>query len=312
MNAIETFELTRTYNQVTALDRLTLEISQGTIFGFLGPNGAGKTTTLNVLIGLIPPTSGRATVLGFDSTKQAGQVRERIGTLLEDHGLYEYLSAYDNLEFFGRLNRMSKTERASRIQELMEKVDLWEKRDQQVKEWSKGMRQKLAICRALLHRPQILFLDEPTSGLDPASQRTVREEILKLKASEHVTIFLNTHNLDEAERVCDEIAIINKGRLIKRGHPEAIKQASTTSGQILAIIDSLPAEIEAQLKQLPFVKRVEMNGQQLRVDTDSPTRSAEINRFLISRGVGVEELRREVASLEEIFLQLVEEEHHAA
>jgi ABC-2 type transport system ATP-binding protein len=310
MNAIETVELTRKYKDLTALDRLNLTIKQGTIFGFLGPNGAGKTTTLNLLIGLIGPTSGQARVLGFDSTREAQRVREQIGVLLEDHGLYEYLSAYDNLEFFGRINRLSKSDLARRIQALLEKVGLWDNRDQQVREWSKGMKQKLAICRALLHQPKILFLDEPTSGLDPASQRMVREEILALKASENVTIFLNTHNLDEAERVCDEIAIINKGKLITRGHPDVIKTAATADGHILVSIDALPAEVEAQLKRLPFVKAVEMNGQRLRVITDHPSRSAEINRLLVSQGVAVAELHRQQASLEEIFLQLVEEERH--
>lgn len=312
MNAIETFDLTRKYKDLTALDRLNLSIKRGTIFGFLGPNGAGKTTTLNLLIGLIEPTSGQARVLGLDSTREAQRVREQIGVLLEDHGLYEYLSAYDNLEFFGRINRMSKSVLARRIQALMEKVGLWDKRDQQVREWSKGMKQKLAICRALLHQPKILFLDEPTSGLDPASQRMVREEILALKASENVTIFLNTHNLDEAERVCDEIGIINKGKLIIQGQPDVIKSAATAEGHILVTIETLPPLVEAQLKRLPFVKAVEMNGQRLRIITDHPSRSAEINRFLVSQGVAVAELYRQQASLEEIFLQLVEEERHGS
>jgi ABC-2 type transport system ATP-binding protein len=312
MTAIETVDLTRKYGDATALDRLTLSIQPGTIFGFLGPNGAGKTTTLNLLIGLIAPTSGQARVLGLDSTREAQRVRECIGVLLEDHGLYEYLSAYDNLEFYGRINKMKKAQRGRRIQELMEKVGLWEKRDQQVKEWSKGMRQKLAICRALLHQPKILFLDEPTSGLDPASQKMMREEILALKASENVTIFLNTHNLDEAERVCDEIVIINQGRIITRGHPEAIKTGATADGHILVTVDALPIEIEARLKDLPFVKAVQANGQRLQVTTDTPARSAEINRFLVSHGVAVSELYRQQASLEEIFLQLVEEEGRRA
>jgi ABC-2 type transport system ATP-binding protein len=313
MNAIETLELTRKYGEATALNSLNLSIQQGTIFGFLGPNGAGKTTTLNLLIGLIPPTSGHARVLGFDSTREAHRVRERIGVLLEDHGLYEYLSAYDNLEFFGRVNKMSKPERARRIQELMEKVGLWDKRDQQPKEWSKGMKQKLAICRALLHQPKILFLDEPTAGLDPVSQRMVREEILALKASENVTIFLNTHNLDEAERVCDEIAIINKGKIIARGHPDEIKAEAMSDSQILVTAEAFPADVVAQLSALPYVKAVEANGQRLQVTTDSPTRSVEINRLLVSQDVAVSELHRQQASLEEIFMQLVEEEgRHAS
>ncbi len=312
MYAIETFALTKQYDGVTALSDLTLTIKRGTIFGFLGPNGAGKTTTMNLLIGLIPPTSGQARVLGFDSTREADKVRERIGALLEDHGLYEYLSAYDNLEFFARINKLTKSERAARIQELLEKVGLWDRRDQQVKEWSKGMKQKLAICRTLLHRPQIIFLDEPTSGLDPASQRMVREEILKLKASENVTVFLNTHNLDEAERVCDELAIINKGRLITQGHPEEIKSTAASDGHIVAVIDALPQDLERHLRDLPFVKSLEINGHRLRLVTDTPSRSAEINRLLVQHGVRVEELRRESVSLEEIFLQLIEEEQEHA
>lgn len=308
MNAIETFDLTRKYGETMALNALTLAIKPGSIFGFLGPNGAGKTTTLNILIGLIPPTSGRAQVLGLDVTREAPTIREQIGVLLEDHGLYEYLSAYDNLEFFGRINRIGKQARARRIQELMEKVGLWDKRDQQPKEWSKGMKQKLAICRALLHHPKILFLDEPTSGLDPSSQRAFREEILSLKKSENVTIFLNTHNLDEAERVCDEIAILHHGRVIAHGPPDRIRTESAGHAVINATIDALPEAVHAHLITLPFVKAVERDGQRLRVTVDDPTQSAEINRLLVTHGVAVSELRREQASLEQIFLQLIDEE----
>ena len=174
--AIRLNNLSREFETVRALDALSLEVSAGTIYGFLGPNGAGKTTTINILLGLLEPTSGKTEVLGFDPQVQGDEVRARTGALLEYTGLYEHMSAADNLEFYARAWRLPVNERQARIKELLTQLDFWDRRDEKVGGWSKGMRQKLALARTLLHRPQLVILDEPTSGLDVMAAADVREE----------------------------------------------------------------------------------------------------------------------------------------
>src|SRR5579883_2211896 len=209
---IETDGLTRDFASVRAVDGLTLSVPAGIIFGFLGPNGSGKTTTIRLLTGILEPTAGRATVLGFDSVRQADAIRARTGSLLEHTGLYERLSAEDNLEFYGRVFRLSPAERQQRIKELLAPMGLWERRTERAGDWSRGMKQKLAIARALLHRPELVFLDEPTAGLDPAAAVALQEELAGLTQREGVTIFLTTHNLAEAERLCALVGVIQQGR----------------------------------------------------------------------------------------------------
>jgi ABC-2 type transport system ATP-binding protein len=172
--AIRTENLTRDFGKIRAVDNLTMEVPAGIIFGFLGPNASGKTTTIHLLLGLLEPTSGRVEVLGFDTRTHADEVRGRSGALLEHSGLYEQLSAEDNLEFYGRAWRMSTEERRSRIQELLTHLDLWDRRKERVDKWSRGMKQKLAMARALLHRPPLVFLDEPTAGLDVVAAAALR------------------------------------------------------------------------------------------------------------------------------------------
>ena len=172
--AICTENLTCDFDTVRAVDCLSLKVPQGIVFGFLGPNGAGKTTMIRLLLGLLEPTDGWAEALGFDTRTQTGAIRERAGALLEHHGLYERLSAEDNLEFYGRINRVPKAERQARIKELLTDLGPWERRKERVGTWSRGMKQKLAVARALLHRPPLIFLDEPTAGLDPIAAAALR------------------------------------------------------------------------------------------------------------------------------------------
>jgi len=220
--AIRTENLARDFETVRAVDDLSLEMPAGIVFGFLGPNGAGKTTTIRLLLGLLEPTSGRAKVLDFDTRTQADRIRERVGALLEDDGLYERLTAYENLNFYGEINRLTAPERRARIRQLLEHLDLWDRRNERVSRFSSGMKQKLALARALLHRLSLLFLDEPTAGLDALSAVALREDLTALARQEGVTVFLTTHNLAEAEKICDRVGVIHKGRLVAGGRPDEI------------------------------------------------------------------------------------------
>ena len=190
---------------------------RGIVFGFLGPNGSGKTTTIRLLLGLLEPTAGQARVLGFDLRTQADEIRARTGALLEHSGLYERLSAEDNLEFYGRVCRLPANVRRKRCEELLGNLGLWDRRKEPVGTWSRGMKQKLAIARTLLHRPTLIFLDEPTAGLDPVAAAALHDDLTALVAQEGVTVFLTTHNLAEAEKLCQQVGVINQGRLIASG-----------------------------------------------------------------------------------------------
>ena len=207
---IETENLTKRFGALTAVDSLSFRVGEGEVFGFLGPNGAGKTTTVRMLCCLIAKTSGEARIGGYDVGNDGDslKVRKMIGLVPDNVGLYEALSAYKNLDIYGRLYGSPEAQWKENIQRFLTMLGLWEKRDVAAGTFSKGMKQKLAIARALVHDPQVLFMDEPTANLDPESAKTVRDFVLELK-KEKRTIFLNTHNLDEAQRVCDRIAILN-------------------------------------------------------------------------------------------------------
>jgi ABC-2 type transport system ATP-binding protein len=188
--AIQTHELQRDFKDIRAVDKISLEIPTGTVFGFLGPNGAGKTTTIRLLLGLLEPSGGKASVLGYDIYTQSSEIRQISGALLEYHGLYERISAEDNLDFYGRIWHINQADRQVRIRSLLERLGLWERRKENVQEWSRGMKQKLAVARALFHRPRILFLDEPTAGLDPVAAVSLRDNLASLAQQEGVTVFL--------------------------------------------------------------------------------------------------------------------------
>jgi ABC-2 type transport system ATP-binding protein len=221
--AIRTRGLARQFASVHAVDDLTIEVPAGVVFGFLGPNGAGKTTTIRLLLGLIDPTSGSAEVLGFDTRKQSDEIRARCGALLEHSGLYERLSAEDNLRFYGRVARMPRNELDQRIEELLRHMDLWERRAEPVIKWSRGMKQKLAIARAVVHRPGLVFLDEPTAGLDPVAAAGLRKDLASLASQQGATIFLTTHNMAEAEKLCHLVAVIRQGKLLAVGNPAELR-----------------------------------------------------------------------------------------
>jgi ABC-2 type transport system ATP-binding protein len=305
--AIRIENLTRDFETVRAVDGLSLEVPAGMIFGFLGPNGAGKTTTLNLLLGLLEPTDGQATVLGFDTQTQADEVRARTGALLEHSGLYEQLTAEDNLEFYGRVYRMPAAERQARIKELLTDIRVWERRKERVDTWSKGMKQKLALARAMLHRPPLVFLDEPTAGLDVMSATDVRDDLESLAAREGVTVFLTTHNMAEAERLCSQVAVIRQGKLVAIGHPDDLR--ARAGGPRVEIVGRGFSDRALELlRARPEVAAVEVEGRHLEIELREDTDVAPLVSMLVGEGVEVQEVRHGKASLEEVFLTLMEEE----
>jgi ABC-2 type transport system ATP-binding protein len=305
--AIRTENLTLDFETVRAVDGLSLEVPAGIIFGFLGPNGAGKTTTINLLLGLLEPTDGRAEVLGFDTRTQAHEVRSRTGALLEHSGLYEQLTVEDNLEFYGRVWRMPADERQTRIRELLTGMGLWERHKERAGTLSKGMKQKLALARAILHRPSLIFLDEPTAGLDVVAAAAVREDLEALAAREGVTVFLTTHNMAEAERLCSQVAVIREGKLAAMGNPDQLR--TRAGGPHVEIVGrGFSENVLNLLRRRPEVAAVELRNQHLEIDLRQGTDVAPLVGLMVNAGVQVVEIRHGKASLEEVFLTLMEEQ----
>jgi len=307
--AIRTQNLTRTFETVRAVDGISFEVPSGIVFGFLGPNGSGKTTTIRLLLGLLEPTSGSAEVLGFDTTTHADDVRQRCGALLEHTGLYERMTAEDNLEFYGRVWHLSAAERQQRIHDLLDAVGLWDRRKEPVGNWSRGMKQKLAVARAMLHRPQIIFLDEPTAGLDPIAAVALRDELAALVQQQGVTVFLTTHNLAEAEKLCQQVAVIRQGQLMMIGSPDELRLRQ--GGSRLEIVGRGFTEAALSiLRQQPQVKEVTRQDQHITIALKDDVDTAPLVQLLVSQGVQIDEVRRGKASLEEVFLTLMEEDKH--
>jgi ABC-2 type transport system ATP-binding protein len=304
--AIHTIGLTRDFGSVRAVDHLTLDVPPGIIFGFLGPNGAGKTTTIHLLLGLLEATSGQARVLGLDPRTQGDQVRARSGSLFEFPGLYERLTAEDNLEFYGRVWHIPPADLQARIKELLTHLALNDRRTERVGTWSRGMRQKLAIARVLLHRPALIFLDEPTAGLDPVAAASLRDDLEALVQREGTTVFLTTHNLPEAERLCQRVAVIRQGKLTALGSLDLLRQ-QTGRPQIAIIGEGFTPEVMSMLQARPDVESATLQNGHLIVKLRGAVRAAPIVAALVGAGVQIEEVRRGQASLEDVFLTLMEE-----
>ncbi len=304
--AIKTENLGRNFGSIRALDDLSIEVPTGSVFGFLGPNGAGKTTTIRLLLGLLEPTQGGAQVVGFDTVRQADEIRTRSGALLEHNGLYERLSAENNLEFYGRVWRIPASERQARIRELLTNLDLWERRKEPVSNWSRGMKQKLAMARALFHRPTLLFLDEPTAGLDPSAAARLRDDLEKLVEIEGVTVFLNTHNLAEAERLCQQIGIIRGGKLMANGSPSELRaRAGNPHLEIRGV--GFTSDAIQELRRRKEVVSAKLHNNSLTIQLREAGETAPLVSILVRSGVQVEEVIKAQSSLEEVFLSLVNE-----
>jgi ABC-2 type transport system ATP-binding protein len=305
--AIRAEHLSCHFGAIRAVDDLSMEIPNGIIFGFLGPNGSGKTTTIRLLLGLLESSHGSASVLGFDTRTNSREIRHRSGALLEHTGLYERLSAHDNLEFYGRIYRMERAKIEERIEELLTHFGLWERRHERVGTWSRGMKQKVAIARALLHRPALIFLDEPTAGLDPLAAASLREDIATLVKAGDVTVFLNTHNLPEAEKLCAQVGVIRNGKLLSVASPERLRGGKDPS-HVLITGRGFTPEILTQLRAQPQVKSVVQQNSHLEIDLANPDDTTVVVGLLITAGVQIAEVHRDQASLEEVFLKMMEED----
>jgi ABC-2 type transport system ATP-binding protein len=303
VDAIEADGLTRDFGGLRALDHLDLRVPTGSVFGFLGPNGAGKTTTLHLLLGILRPTSGTARVAGIDVGTDPEGVRRRCGALLEHNGLYERLTARENLEFHARLHGLAGPDRDQRIREMLEANGLWERRDERVGTWSRGMKQRLAIGRALLHRPAVLFLDEPTAGFDPAAAAKLRTDVRALVQEAGTTVFLTTHNLHEAQGLCDRVAVLRAGRLLAVGPPDRL-------GRSRPILEVRALGVEelllARLRRRKDVASVEERDGLLRIELAGPGPGAPVVKALVEGGAAVEEVRRPDTDLEASFLAILE------
>ena len=300
---IETFNLTKKFDDLTAVEDLCIQVNKGEILGFLGPNGAGKTTTIRMLAGIIAPTEGYALVKGIRTDEEVEKLHEIVGLLTETPGFYGRLSARENLLYFARFYDIDAD---SQVDKYLQKMGLWERRNDKVGTFSKGMKQRLALARCLIHEPEVLFLDEPTSGLDPESAKEVRELIMKLR-KEGRTIFLSTHNLEEAELLCDRIAVF-RTRLVVIDTPQNLKQR-LFQRQVIVELEKADQKIISAVKSLDFVLDVKENGRQLTIELrDFDKNRPELVRCIVERGGNIRSVFEKRHSLEEIYLTLVKEE----
>ncbi len=301
--AVECHGLSRRFGNRLAVSDLDFTVPAGSVFGFLGPNGAGKTTTVRMMVGMLRPSAGEIRVLGVDPISEGEAVRSRCGVMLDNVGLYDRLSAIQNLEFAGRIAHMDSSDRRDRVETALRRVDLWDRRDDHVSGFSKGMRQKLGLARALMTDPDLLILDEPTAGLDPASIVMVRELLVSLAQESGRTIFLCTHLLAEAQRMCDKVAIIQSGRLVAIGDPNNLGQTGvntvrlTLSGLVPEKVGALSLPRGAELTAL--------GGSEWRAAISQPEDVEPLVAALVQGHIGVRAVVPEQVSLEEEYLRLV-------
>jgi len=306
MNMIEVKNLTKKFGEVTAVDGLTFSVAEGEVFGLLGPNGAGKTTAIRMLCCLISRTIGEARIAGYQigNNSDSLAIRKMIGLVPGNIGLYEELSAYENLDYYGKLYECPEADRKEKIEYYLKMMDLWEKRDLPVSDFSKGMTQKVGIARALIHNPKLLFFDEPTANLDPESARVVREIILTLK-KEGKTIFINTHNLDEAQRICDRIGIL-KTKLLTVSTPEQLEKTTWGSRTVIQVEEINDSILAAVKKLAPQDFGVEENRITLTL-SDPQKENPNFVQAIVSAGGRIQYVTQLNPGLEETYLKVIQE-----
>jgi ABC-2 type transport system ATP-binding protein len=310
MSGIEAKKLTKKFGTVTAVNSLSFEIREGEVFGFLGPNGAGKTTTIRMLACLMSPTSGSASVKGFDILKEPIKVREVVGILTENPSLYERLTAYENMNFFAQAyGIMDSSRRTKKIKELLDFFGLWERRNEKTGGFSKGMKQKLAIARSLVHEPEMLFLDEPTAGLDPEAAKEIRDLIERLSHEERRTVLLCTHHLEDAEKLADRVMIINKGKSLVTGTPEELEDKIAGRPRIEIKLARMDDRLVKSVKSLNHVSKIERKDASLIITAANPSESTpEIVKAIVRKGGRVLSVSQLRPSLEDAYLKIIKEE----
>jgi len=304
VNAIEAKSLTKKYDKLVAVDHINFEAKKGEIFGFLGPNGAGKTTTIRMLTGISKPTDGTATIMGHDIQRHPIEAKEQMGIVPDVSNIYNELSAWDNLIFTGKLYDMPKTFRETRAEELLKMFGLYERRQEKVQGFSRGMKRRVCISMALMNQANILFLDEPTSGLDVQSVLIIREMIRKLNHN-GLTIFITTHNLEEASQICDRVAIINHGKIAAIDTPEKLKRTVQGLQSVEVAFAKTPADVLKDLEKLPNTREVVKEGDKFRLLTDDPsTVLASVWKYSQSNDLTLVTVNTLGPSLEDVFVNL--------
>ncbi len=304
-HAIDTIELTKKFGDFTAVDRINFRVRRGEIFGFLGPNGAGKTTTMRMLMGLLPPTSGSATILGFDIVQQKEEIHKRIGYMSQRFSLYNDLTVVENLDFFGGTYGVRGREMAERRAKILDMAGLVGREKELTKNLSGGWRQRLALGCAILHQPELLFLDEPTAGVDPISRRDFWDLLYTLSEQKR-TIFVTTHYMDEAEH-CHRLAFIQNGRLAAIGSPEEIK-AAKMRGQVMEIDCTAADRALQSLRKADLFQEVSLYGAQIHVVAENVAeRQPLIEKLLEEGGITIHKMRVILPSLEDVFIASVKQ-----
>jgi len=288
MNAIEINSLTKNFKNSTAIDNISLNVEEGEIFGFLGPNGAGKSTTMMILTTLLKPTSGNASVHGFDVVSNASQVRKNIGFVQQEIGIDEYLTARENLQFQCKISRIPSEQIKKRIEEVIDLVELTEKQDEQSITFSGGMRKRLDIACGLIHRPKVLFLDEPTVGLDIQTRRKIWEYIRKIHKEFGMTLFVSTHYMEEADNLCDRVGIIDYGKIQVIDTPESMKNKLETDMITFSIIpdETKQDQFTEKINTLDLIKNVKINGNNMIVQSSNSNQVIP-KIFQISSDIGI-------------------------
>ncbi len=307
--AIKLANLTKQFGDITALDNVSFEVDEGEVFGYLGPNGAGKSTTIRLLSTLLTPTKGTASILGLDIHDEPEEIRRRIGVLPEEaaHTHYKSISVYENLKFFARLYGLSNEEADDRIGYLLDFLELTEHEDDTVETLSTGNRQKLALARALIHKPEVVFLDEPTASLDPIMAKKVRNLILDLSEKEHLTFFISSHNLPEVQRICSSIAILNKGHILKMGKIDEIKMSLTSMIRYSIRLQNKASDFINTLKKFDFVENPQIVHGVIILDIRNPDDNNPILiDALVKKGAKIIEVREEEISLEDLYIKTLE------
>ena len=299
--AIELRALCKSFGTLHAVDHLTLSIKQGEIFGLLGPNGSGKTTTINLISGLSTPTSGKVQVMGYDMRRHARRVRQMLGAVPQETALYEELSAWDNLDFHADLFGMASKGKKARIMQMLELVQLQERKRSRVGTFSGGMKRRLALARALLHDPQLLYLDEPTLGVDVQSRRAIWDYILALR-EQGKTVLITTNYLEEAQALCERIAILDRGKLIAVDTPEHLKEIY--GGSVVELETAQPSMVVDAIRRLPGVKEVMQEGTHLHISTQAGSAVVPQIINLVTKSGELRQIAVREPNLDEIFLRL--------